>query len=115
MTTPAKRGAISLSSNSPFYGLAKFYSPEPIDWRVDFGLSWRVGQLLMLGALSLYLYLLLIRFGDVLVDIERQVQLGNRGAFLVPIVVSLVFSLVHGMFTSRFWEVAGVKAGAKKG
>ena len=67
--TPAGT-VISVSRNSPFYGLAKFYSPEPFSWPDDFGLSWRAGQLLMLGALSIYLYLLLLRFEHLLVNIE---------------------------------------------
>ncbi|MCG6871897.1 MAG: hypothetical protein LJE84_06360 [Gammaproteobacteria bacterium] len=111
---PPAGGLISISPNSPYYGLAKFYSPEPFSWRDDFGLSWKVGQLLALGALSIYLYLLLLRFEHLLVKIAVQVQQGDHSAFLVPIVISLVFSLVHGGFTSRFWEVAGIQPSNSK-
>ena len=30
--------------------------------------------------------------------------------FVLPIVIAFVFSIVHGNFTSQFWETLGVKA-----
>lgn len=63
-----------------------------------------------LGVLSGILYFMLYIFGD---DIRRLAELttqGHRAYFLVPIAIAFVFSLVHGLFTDRFWEAVGLKA-----
>ncbi len=59
----------------------------------------------LLGVFSLFLYVLLFAFE------ERILLLSTQGslAFLTPISIALVFSFVHGAFTSNFWDVLGVR------
>lgn len=62
------------------------------------------------GALSAVLYSLLYLFGD---DIRHWAELtsqGDKAYFLAPIGIAFVFSLVHGLFTDRFWEALGLTA-----
>ncbi|KAF0135529.1 MAG: hypothetical protein FD153_2084 [Rhodospirillaceae bacterium] len=59
-----------------------------------------------LGVTSLILYLLLFRYERELLDLS-----GRGGwSFIIPITIAFVFSFVHGIFTSNFWDVLGVKA-----
>ena len=56
------------------------------------------------------MYSLLYFFSQDLIDIAQRAHQGHKTLFFIPIVVALVFSLVHGSFTSHFWEVLGIKA-----
>lgn len=68
---------------------------------------WRVFSY---GVLSMTLYGMLYYFSTDLVDIARATHAGHKTMFFVPILLALVFSLVHGAFTSHFWDVLGIKA-----
>ena len=61
------------------------------------------------GALSILLYLLLYEFQGDIVRLADATRHGARIDFLVPIAIALVFSLVHGSFTERFWGMLGLK------
>lgn len=69
---------------------------------------------LFLGSLSIALYSLLYVFNIDLTHIAQATHDGNKTWFFVPIVIALVFSLVHGSFTSQFWEALGVRAKKNK-
>lgn len=62
------------------------------------------------GALSLMLYYGLYHFHDEILYVGDMVNRGDKTYFLLPIGVAFVFSLVHGLFTDRFWEAVGLKA-----
>lgn len=66
----------------------------------------RVGRVSLLGLLTVGLYVLLF-------SLEREIlALTARGgwSFLIPVGIAFLFSVVHGKFTSEFWEVLGVQA-----
>ncbi|MDH5408711.1 MAG: hypothetical protein OEZ33_03315 [Gammaproteobacteria bacterium] len=62
------------------------------------------------GVLSIALYALLYMFSTDLINISRDTHNGHKTLFFVPVVVALVFSLVHGKFTSYFWDILNIKA-----
>lgn len=68
--------------------------------------------LILFGALSALLYFLLYLYSDVLLDLAVTVREGEKLFFLVPIIVALIFSFVHGSFTGRFWSYLGLEAKA---
>ena len=63
-----------------------------------------------MGALSVTLYSLLYLYNTSLTHIAQDTHAGQKTLFFMPIIVALVFSWVHGSFTSRFWDMLGVKA-----
>lgn len=65
---------------------------------------------LIFGAMSVVLYTLLYVFNIDLAEIAHSTHNGDKTLFFVPIVVALVFSFIHGSFTSHFWEFLGVQA-----
>lgn len=75
------------------------------------GLSARVIlPTLALGATSLGLYLLLYLFSDELSALAAATRQGEKLYAVVPIVIALVFSFIHGAFTGHFWDLLGLKA-----
>lgn len=73
--------------------------------------SWqRLFTVLVLGMASGVLYLLLFDFADQLMALSAQARAGAKFYALVPIVIALMFSAVHGTFTARFWDLLGLKA-----
>ncbi|BAZ92703.1 hypothetical protein TspCOW1_24410 [Thiohalobacter sp. COW1] len=65
---------------------------------------------LLLGAVSAGLYFLLFLYSDRLVELAAATRQGEKLYALIPIVIALVFSFVHGAFTGRFWELLGLRA-----
>jgi pheromone shutdown protein TraB len=65
---------------------------------------------LILGAASAGLYLLLFLFSDRLTELAAATRAGHAIYALVPLVVAMVFSLVHGAFTGQFWDLLGLRA-----
>ena len=65
---------------------------------------------LMFGGLSIALYSMLYLYSNELVHIAQDTHHGQKALFFVPIVVALVFSVIHGAFTSHFWEALNIKA-----
>jgi len=63
-----------------------------------------------LGLVSLFMYGMLYEFSTNLTHIAQETHAGHKGLFFVPIIIALLFSAVHGSFTSRFWDMLGVKA-----
>lgn len=62
------------------------------------------------GLFSAVLYYGLYYFNG---DIRHYAEMTNQGDktyFLLPIGIAFIFSIVHGIFTDRFWEALGVKA-----
>lgn len=64
----------------------------------------------VLGAVSAGLYLLLYLFSDLLPELAAATRQGQKIYALVPIVIALVFSFVHGAFTGHFWDALGLRA-----
>lgn len=56
------------------------------------------------GVLALY--------GLLFVNEQQVVAWSRQGGwwFLLPVTIAFVFSIVHGNFTSQFWEMLGIKA-----
>ncbi len=65
---------------------------------------------LLLGAASAGLYLLLYLFSDHLPGLAAAAREGEKLYALVPILIALVFSFVHGAFTGHFWDLLGLRA-----
>ncbi len=65
---------------------------------------------LTFGAASIVLYVLLYMFSTDLTQLAQSTHAGHKGLFFVPILLALVFSLIHGNFTSHFWDSLGIKA-----
>jgi hypothetical protein len=66
---------------------------------------------LILGLASAGLYLLLYLFSDKLPELAAATRQGVHKIYaLVPIVIALVFSFVHGAFTGHFWDLLGFRA-----
>ena len=70
----------------------------------------RYAWVCVLGLASIGLDGLLKLFSPDLVQLAQATHAGSKGLFFVPILLALVFSFVHGAFTSHFWDVLGVKA-----
>lgn len=68
------------------------------------------GPALALGAASSTLYGGLYVYSGELVELAEMTRDGERVWFLVPIAIAFLFSLVHGAFTGRFWDLLGLKA-----
>jgi len=62
------------------------------------------------GIASAGLYFLLFLFSGELPELAEETRQGNKIFALVPIVIALVFSFVHGAFTGRFWDLLGLRA-----
>ena len=62
------------------------------------------------GVISIALYAFLYFYNTDLTHIAQATHDGEKTWFFVPIVIALVFSLIHGSFTSHFWDALGVKA-----
>jgi len=65
------------------------------------------------GITSLALYFLLFLFNDEIRQMAEATSRGDKTLFFVPIIVALVFSVVHGAFTGYFWEALGLTAKKK--
>lgn len=65
---------------------------------------------LVLGAASAALYILLFLYSDRLTELAQLTRAGDKLYALVPLVVAMVFSLVHGAFTGHFWDLLGLRA-----
>lgn len=69
-----------------------------------------VGKLIIMGIISIALYVLLLSNQGVVND---HFSRGGLVAFL-PIAVAFIFSIVHGSFTANFWTVLGIEAAKRK-
>ena len=68
-----------------------------------------VAMTVLTGALSVLLYVLLYEYQGDIVRLADATRHGARIDFIVPIAIALIFSLVHGSFTERFWGMLGLK------
>jgi hypothetical protein len=68
-----------------------------------------------LGSVALYIFLYMFS-----AELRELAEFTNRAGlangegskvyFLVPLVIALIFSMVHGAFTGYFWDAVGLKA-----
>ncbi len=70
--------------------------------------SWgRIAKTIGLGAASLGLYGALYVFQIPILDFTSR---GSGSAMAAVIAIAFGFSIVHGAFTGRFWDMLGLKA-----
>jgi hypothetical protein len=62
------------------------------------------------GVLSAVLYVLLFKYSEQLNLLAEATRNGEKIYALVPLIIIVIFSLVHGTFTSYFWDLLGLKA-----
>ena len=62
------------------------------------------------GTASAVLYLMLYLFSDTLPELAAATRKGEKIYALVPLVIAMIFSLVHGAFTGAFWDLLGLRA-----
>ena len=65
---------------------------------------------LLMGSASAGLYFLLSLYSDTLQELAAATRQGDKLYALVPVVIALTFSFVHGTFTSRFFDLLGLRA-----
>jgi hypothetical protein len=66
----------------------------------------QVAKVMLLGALSLALYVTLFSYEETILSLTSQ----GRWSFIIPISIAFIFSFAHGAFTGEFWDVLGIKA-----
>ncbi len=65
--------------------------------------------LAVFGVMSVVLYTGLYFFNADIIALAKSTYSGDKELFFVPVLIALLFSFVHGAFTSKFWDVLGVK------
>jgi hypothetical protein len=65
---------------------------------------------LVLGAASASLFFLLYLFSDTLPELAAAARQGEKLYALVPLIIAMIFSFVHGAFTGHFWDLLGLRA-----
>lgn len=78
--------------------------------RCDRALSRELLILFALAIASAALYAALYFYGDSLSHMAKLARQGQHTYFGLPIMIALLFSVVHGAFTDRFWTALGVRA-----
>ncbi len=63
-----------------------------------------------LGLVSGVLYLFLFHYESEVTELALLTRAGHKLDALAPVGIALVFSLVHGAFTGRFWDALGIRA-----
>jgi hypothetical protein len=69
-----------------------------------------IAATILFGTISIVLYIALLTYSDLLVDLAYRTRSGDKTLFFVPIIIAFVFSFVHGNFTGNFWESMGLRA-----
>ncbi len=69
-----------------------------------------IWQMIVMGVISITLFAALFTNQDL---VSSAFTRGGWYAFL-PIGTALIFSVVHGSFTSHFWTVMGIEAAKQK-
>ena len=72
--------------------------------------GWALAVTVGLGVGSVLLYLMLFEYSAVLAALSEETRHGHKVYAVVPMVIALVFSAVHGAFTGHFWDLLGLKA-----
>ncbi|MGB0721163.1 MAG: hypothetical protein ACPGU7_02095 [Gammaproteobacteria bacterium] len=60
---------------------------------------------LVYGVISVTLYVLLYLFNEQVLEYSRQ----GGWYFVIPLTIAFGFSIVHGNFTGKFWDLFGIK------
>lgn len=116
------RGPVLVTGNAPFDGLGVVFGgaqqskkPVRVKTPAKAGAKTRpstlriVAMTILTGALSGLMYGLLYSYQQELVQLADATRHGGKASFIIPIIIALVFSLVHGSFTERFWGMLGLK------
>jgi hypothetical protein len=65
---------------------------------------------LILGTASAGLYILMFAYSHKLPALAAATREGETLYAVVPVLIAMVFSLVHGAFTAHFWDLLGLRA-----
>ena len=95
-------------SSSPYYGLALLFSNEPIPEKDR--LKPENIKMIIFGLLSAVLYFFLFKYQAEILHFAELTRQGIKLDFLIPIAIALLFSFVHGAFTTYVWQSLGLKA-----
>ncbi len=95
-------------SASPYYGLALFFSNEPIPQKDR--LKPENIKMIICGILSAVLYFILFKYQADIVHFAELTRQGVKIDFLIPILIALIFSFIHGAFATYFWQSLGLKS-----
>jgi hypothetical protein len=69
---------------------------------------------MLYGVGSAILYYLLFLYADQTIEWATLTREGQKGYFILPIIIAVIFSMVHGAFTGYFWDAMGMKPAQKK-
>lgn len=100
------------SKRSAFYNHAILWNTEPSEEQKK-SLVRKIVTI-ALGISVMILYFLLFQYEDEIVHLAELTRQGQKIDFIVPILIALVFSLVHGAFTENFWNMLGLKPKGKE-
>lgn len=66
----------------------------------------KIAKTLLLGIAVLALYFALFYYEKTLLALSAQ----GKWNFVIPVGIAFIFSFVHGIFTSEFWDAVGLKS-----
>lgn len=95
-------------SASPYYGLALSFSNVAVPEKER--LKPENIKMIIFGLLSTVLYFFLFKYQAEIVHFAELTRQGEKIDFVIPILIALVFSFVHGGFATYLWQSLGLKA-----
>ncbi len=100
------------SKSSVFHNRAVLWNTEPSEEQKK--TLARMIVTIALGISVMVLYFLLFQYEDEIVHFAELTRQGDKIDFIIPILIALVFSFVHGAFTENFWNMLGLKPKPKE-
>ena len=95
-------------SASPYYGLALSFSNVAIPEKER--LKPENIKMIVFGLLSAVLYFFLFKYQAEIVHFAELTRQGVKIDFIIPILIALIFSFVHGGFATYLWQSLGLKS-----
>ncbi len=95
-------------SASPYYGLALLFSNERVPEKDR--LKPENIKMIFYGLLSATLYFLLFKYQAEILHFAQLTREGVKIDFIIPIIIALIFSFVHGGFATYTWQSLGLKS-----
>ena len=94
-------------SASPYFGLAILFSNVKVP--EDEGLKPENLKMIVFGLLSAVLYFFLFKHQSEIIHFAELTRQGQKIDFVIPILIALIFSFVHGGFATYLWQSLGLK------